>query len=55
MNNLNPLCSINLKANMLQQFRDEETKKKCTMMEGKIMVGGDGIDDYLTNIKLLSR
>ena len=54
INNLDSLWSSNLKANMLQQSKDEESKRKCTMMERGVMVGGDGIDNHLANIVLLS-
>ena len=52
INNLDSLWSSNLKANMLQQFRDEESKWKCTTMERGVMVGGDVIDNHLTTIHM---
>lgn len=54
MSNLDPLCNGNLKANTLQQSRDKEPKKKCTMIKGIIGVGGNCVDDDLFDIELLS-
>ena len=55
MSSLDLLCSSNLKANILQQFRDEEPKRECTTTKGKVLVEGDGVNDDLTNIELLSK
>ena len=54
MSCLDPFCSAYFKTNILQQIRDEEPERKSTSMEWVIMIGGNGVDDNLFDIKLLS-
>ena len=54
ISNPNPLCSSNLKDNVLQQSWDEKSERKFTMTEGKISIGSNGVDDDLFDIELLS-